>query len=510
VAPILASAWYPSLHAAEPVWQSVEGSRFTLLTPEKPATAIEAATEIQHFINGLQHIIATEEARAPHLTIVLLNRSADFKPYRPLDPTGKVIEADAIFGREATWAVSVASQRWRDGENRRIIHLETASWLINTLDLADVPWMRRGLAEVASGYDVDGREHIWGAPVYAHIRPLRLIKPLSTERLVHVSEPEARRADYSTPSAGAVWNLASMGRFYTEGDLPQQFEPTAWLFVHYLLYGRHEIPRDALNTYLNQVRSGVEIPDAFRNAFLTDFKKMDEEIRYYVRHRAFNFYRAVPPPIPALTARRADPVVVATALARAALVARNLPLAETHLARVRELAPARPEAEELSGYLAKSRGDRAEMSAAFTRAAQLGSTDPGAVYWRARVAHEDWVKQGEAERSPAALRDIAELHKKAIVLWPEWPAPYEGLADLIARLPDLEMTDYAALLAGTERFPRLLSLKLGLAIGEARNGSRPHAIEQLRAIQEAAERRREPEIAESARTFLAQLTDERR
>lgn len=76
----------PVLYVTEPVWQSVEGSRFTLLTTEKSAVAVEAATEIQHFINGLQHIIATDESRAPHLTIVLLTRSGDFKPYRPMIP----------------------------------------------------------------------------------------------------------------------------------------------------------------------------------------------------------------------------------------------------------------------------------------------------------------------------------------------------------------------------------------------------------------------------------------
>lgn len=252
--------------------------------------------------------------------------------------------------------MSVVSLKWRDGDNRRLVYFDTASWLIDTLDIYDVPWMRQGLAEVASGYDVMDGEHIWGAPVYVHIRPMRALKPLSTKRLVAVTASDAQKAEYSAPYAAVVCNMASMGRFYTERDIPQQFQPTSWLLVHYLLYGRHDIPRNALNTYLQEVIDGTEAAVAFQRAFLTDFKTMDEELRYYVKHKSFEFYRAKPPPIPTLIAHPAAPQVVFAALARAALVAGNLPLAGAHITLLQELAPQSPEAEELLGYLAKRAG----------------------------------------------------------------------------------------------------------------------------------------------------------
>lgn len=71
------------------------------------------------------------------------------------------------------------------------------------------------------------------------------------------------------------------------------------------------------------------------------------------------------------------------------------------------------------------------MSAAFARAAQLGSTDAEIFYWRARTQYEDWKQQPEETRVPAALREMAELYKQQFYsgrnghcLTRRWPSSY--------------------------------------------------------------------------------------
>lgn len=502
------------LALAAPAWHQVNGPGFTVLTPDSPADAETLAQDFQQFIQSLSKIVPVETARLPPLTITMLPGTRASRPYRPLDPQGNPKAFAGFFVRDASWTSALIAGDWNDEQLRHIIQHEGVHWFLRSINVGSELWLEEGLAEVFATAKRKQNRTIIGYPIAHHVHFLREYSLMSLARLMAVGTKDP---EYN--------ETARIGRFYA----------TSWVLVHYVLCGQHEIPRSALNTYLDSARR-MERPAAFAHAFGMGYDEMQKRLEAYLLGGKFVQYAmddtmenatataAVP-----LVAKPAVPATVEAALAKLALRVENFPMAEKHISEVRRLDPDATTADELDGYLARQRRDYVAADAAFTRAADRGSRDFGVYYWPATfrvfwTAPEPVaapaLSKGQLQlpaisaltnnpEPPIPMDDprrVANQFKRAINLQPRWRRSYVGLAAVIPDLPSLQKTDYDFLLAGARAFPEDLDIWVGIAQYEYRDGKRDSARKRLALVIQAAGLQNESETLAGA-TRLSEAWD---
>src|SRR6266853_1669811 len=127
-------------------------------------------------------------------------------------------------------------------------------------------WFNEGLAEYYSTFEIsDGNRRVTlGKPINSRIQTLRgrELVPLETR-----FRGDGKSEFYNEPNQRAL--------FYAE----------SWALIHYLLSGER---RAQLATYLELVAKGMEVKEAFQQAFQTNFAGMENELRQYIQ---LNKYR---------------------------------------------------------------------------------------------------------------------------------------------------------------------------------------------------------------------------
>ena len=470
---------------AAPTWHQVNGPGFTLLTSDSAEEAEDIARDYRQFIRALAQLIPIELAQVTPLTITIMRSPRAFRPYRPLDPQGKPKDVAGYFTRDPSWALAVIAGEWKGDAIRHIIQHEGVHLLLENTNVRRELWLEEGLAEVFATAKKTKDGFIIGYPIAHHVHFLR---------------------DYTTMSLGRLLAVNHKDPEYNERSRTGRFYATSWFLVHYVLFGEHEIPRTAINTYLNAVRS-MERPAAFKHAFGLDYDEMQKRLKVYLR--GGNFIQKILPDISdgtPLPATPASPLAVEITLARIAIKVDNYSRAEQHISRVRELAPESAVSDELDGYLNRERRDYPEAAVAFARAAAKGSSDFGVYYWPAmfRISKPEPMatppdKLGtlpslgslmpnlEAPHSVDDPRWVANQFKRAINLQPRWLRSYTGLAAVIPQLPSLQKSDYDFLTKGVSLYPEELAISIGMAIYEYRDGQTERARQRISVVARAAE-----------------------
>lgn len=485
---VLAMSLMSPVARAAPSWQQVGGDGFVLLTPDSPKEALAAARDVQTFFAQLSGVLTVDPARLPPLTLVMLRHGRAFRPYRPLNASGKPQDVAGFFARDAGWAMAALAERWGNGDGRRVLQHEGVHWFLSGLDFERPLWLEEGLAEVFSTFELKKGEGLLGEPIVEHVVYLGEEPCLPVERLLLVT------------ASDPLYNESSRaGRFYA----------SAWLFVHYLIFGEHEIPRSALNTFLTEERRSGDRGAAFRTAFGMDYAGMNSALRAYLERGRFRRYVGPAKSDSALQARPAAPAEVELALGRIALLGDNFAQAERHLVRLRELTPDAPQPEELAGHLARARRDPAAMQSAFARAAERGSRDVGVYFWpaeqiRGSAGDDDTASSwgGTGTLTQDDLRRAANLYKRAINLQPTWRPAYEAFAAVIPALFSPQPHDRPFLEQGLRVFPHNGHLSAALAVLDYRQDREDEAIDRLSDVLARAEAREETELARFARTLL--------
>ena len=432
------------------VWQKVVAPQFTLYSSAKGADALRAAEDFQQFIGALGEIVPLDSRSLPPLTIVMFGNESGFRPFRPRRPNGKPWDVAGFFSRQEGWAVFGLTGTRLDDEVRRTVLHEGVHWYLSGFELPNPPWLEEGLAEVFSTFMVAKHRREWGQPIGEHVRVLRASKAMPLERLLGVS-----RAD-------PLFNeVERTGLFYAE----------SWAFVHFLLFGEHNKERTLFNEYLKAFRIGIAPDKAFKTVFGADFATMDRALEKYLDSgRYFVGSRAVSSAASGLKVERAGDVEREIALARLAIGAQRLELAQEHVVAAVGAGPETAAVSEVKGYLADARGDVAEMLASFAEAAKRGSKDYQIYFGPAqrRLQTAEGL-DGSLALAPAEARQIADGYERTIELRPWFLPAYQGLARVQESLAREDRRDRASLDSGWRQFPGDGLIRLGLAATAHRN-----------------------------------------
>jgi hypothetical protein len=304
---LLAGALLPHAARAAPAWRMLSAPRFTVVSQLADKDTLAWAGEFSQFIEALRGVAGIDPARLPPLTVVLFSSPDGFAPYRPLAADGKPIEATGFFVLRNGWAAIGLAHRSNDDWTRAIIFHEGVHWCLSATASAYPLWLNEGLAEVFSTFRVESGHARWGDPIPAHLALLREKGLLPIGKFLGIAAGDP-----------LYFQKHRIGIYYAE----------AWVFVHYLLFGRRAGARLDLSYFLGLKDSGLPPEKAFEQAFGTDYSGMDEYLARYVESGSYAvaIQRLSPSALIAADCVPAPPDVVQAALGRLAAASDQGPL----------------------------------------------------------------------------------------------------------------------------------------------------------------------------------------
>jgi hypothetical protein len=447
-----------SAQRRETVWRKVEAENFTVLSALDERATTNWAAEFTHFVNLLKRFVSLDARRLPPITIVLFSRERDFDPYRIVGLDGKpMTDLAGFFSRRETWAVAGLAGTRSGAATRRTIFHEGVHWFFSAFHRPNPPWIEEGVAEAFSTFEIKRGKMHWGQGIEEHAFALQMWEGIPVGRLVHM--------DRGTMLHGA--GLPG-GLLYSQ----------SWAFAHYLLFGRHALPPDALNTYLQLYHSAMHPDEAFKRAFGMGYEEMQANLERYIHGGKYTIYEA---PLPELTAPQvtlADPVEVQIGLARLAVASGRHPLARDHADRAVALAPDDPRGHEMLGIVLDESGERAAAVHAYRAASERGSKDFRSAFQLGLAILQD----AETRLTAEDARSAARYFQISVNLYPfQYPA-YRNLARLTPTLAATTEEDRKFLDLGRRLFPDDGMIALGLAVLDHRSGQRESALETARRI----------------------------
>jgi Flp pilus assembly protein TadD len=424
---------------ARETWLKVEAPEATVITTLGARDGIRWATEFSQYITALREFFDLPRVELPALTIVVFAQEKDFQPYLPVRPGDrKPLPVGGFFARHEAWAVVGMPGRVKD-ETRRTIFHEGVHWFLSGTHTRNPLWLEEGLAEVFSTYQAENDSAEWGRPIEQHLKLLRGVALPPLEKLLRTQQSELFRDHQRTSLAYAQ----------------------SWAFVHFLIFGQHDLPRNAIVRYLELTTAGKSSDDAFQQAFGRRPAEMEEKFRAYVQSgessRTRQAVRATNP----LAAVPATTPEVEQALGRLALVTNRSAQAMTHASLALVGASNDPRGRELLAMALQATGDQAGALTQFELAVAQGSKDFQPYFEIAADDHKRASARGKL--TPAEARRIADGYAQAIQRYPRFRPAYENLASLFSIMETVSQRDRVAMELGAQLFPESAVIELGLA-----------------------------------------------
>lgn len=475
----------PSLFAQrrETVWRKVEAENFTVLSALDERATANWAEEFTHFVNLLKRFVSLDARRLPPITIVLFARERDFDPYRIVGLDGKpMTDLAGFFSRRETWAVAGLAGTRSGVATRRTIFHEGVHWFFSAFHRPNPPWIEEGVAEAFSTFEIKRGKMFWGQGIEEHVLALQMWAGIPVGRLVHMDR-------------GMMLHGAGLpgGLLYSQ----------SWAFAHYLLFGRHALPPDALNTYLRLYHSAMHPDEAFEQAFGMGYAEMQRNLERYIHGGKYTIYEAPLPELAAPQVTVAEPVEVQIGLARLAVASGRHALAKEHAEKAVALLPDDPRGYEMLGIVLDESGERAAAVHAYRAASERGSKDFRSAFQLGLAI----VQDADVRLTAEDARSAARYFQISINLYPfQYPA-YRNLARLTPTLAVTTEQDRKFLELGRRLFPEDGMIALGLAVLDRQAGQREPALEAVRRIA-AEESAHDGTVREWAHSLDEQWTHE--
>jgi hypothetical protein len=422
-------------------WLRLEGEGFTVVSDLSERDVREWAQEFESFLVSLHRLLPLNRRLLPPLTAVVFKRTGGFAPYRLRTESGLVGGNSGIFINSSTWSViGMPGVRGAASDHSTTYH-EAVHWFMSADPTRYPLWFTEGIAELFSTFEIADDRVKWARPIPQHLDYLEVTGLQPMEEFLEVSQDEAMHVNAS---------------YYSQ----------AWLFVHYLTFGRPDGP-GLLSRFLTASKDESAV-EAFRAVFEMEPAAMDDLLRAYLRQDSFNTGGN---PVDAAGSTEfivtpAPSEEVEIGLARLALGTRNFELFEMHVANVLAVAPDRPEPYDLraSWYAQAGRNDFEPL---LDEAIARGSTD--ARTWELKaIARARSLRKAEPLFSstaldPADAREIADYLTQAIRLRPINPGAYRLFADVLYSVDTIREGDAEMLEIGQIVHPGEASVPLGQA-----------------------------------------------
>jgi predicted Zn-dependent protease len=482
--------WFLSLAAAAPVaakdnWTSVRSKNFLLVGNANEKDIRQVGVRLEQFREVFSRLFSNLNVNSPvPTTVIVFKNDESYRPFKLNANTAGYFQA----GPDVNYiTLELTRDPGSDRDPFTIIFHEYTHLLVRNTS-GNVPlWFNEGLAEYYSTLSITGEQKVvMGRQIAGHVYRLRGNKMLPLRKLFEI--------DHQSP-------------YYNEGDKQSIFYAESWALMHYLILGKDGERKPQLGKFLDLLSKGVEMEQAFQQAFAMTFESMESELRKYIqRDRYPIFSESFQSRIDYDSAMQSAPISEAEGQAYLGdlLLKSNRGEAETYLQRALALDPNQPLANASLGLLRVREGRSLEARKHLERAVAASSQNYLIHYYYAYVLSREGNRDMDTVFGfPAGLAEKmrAEL-KLAIRLRPDFLESY-GLLAFVNLVTETDLDETLQLLkqalASSPHRSDLMFMLAQLYLRQEDFSATRQLIDKLNVEAEDAEMRRR------ARAMLAQL-----
>ena len=398
---------------AKDKWVKVQSKNFTLIGNAGEKRVREVATKLEQFRHVFIRLFPKMKFTSPIPTsVVVFKNQRSFKQY-------KSIKWAAGYFQPGSDINYIALHTGGDREHlfTTIFHEYIHFLVNNNLGKSRMPpWFGEGIAEYYDQFKIEKDQIVTlGSPNSSHLESLQRSRLIPFDTFFNIDH-------FSLKQQGSH----SVNIFYAQ----------SWALMHFLIKGNGGARNEQLQAFLGMLTKGLDPRQAFSQAFKTDYKTMEKELRRYIGKSRYG--------ITTVTFKKKllfDEEMQTSPLSEAESKAhlgdllyhiRKYEKAEAVLNESLALNPAQAFANATMGSLKMRQNKYSEAKSYLEKAVQADDSNYRIYYQYADVLSREGRSPGSVMDvfSPETAAKIRQALKKAIALNPSFPASY----DLMARV----------------------------------------------------------------------------
>ena len=250
---------------AKDKWINLTTKNFNIISnaDEGPSRRLALKLEQFHFVFSTLFNLPLQ--RPIPTTVIVFKHDASFKPYKPLY-NGKPANVAGYFQPSEDQNLIALDISANQEHPMSVIFHEYTHLLTSATPRQWPIWLKEGLAELYSTFEVEDNKATLGAVISRHVLLLRdkTMIPLQSLLTVHHDSP-----------------------LYNERDKQGIFYAESWAFCHYLLFADKSVRRPQLAEFASLINRGVADDPAFTHSFKITPAEMEKQIRSYVNRSSY-------------------------------------------------------------------------------------------------------------------------------------------------------------------------------------------------------------------------------
>ena len=393
--------------SAKDKWINLTTKNFNIISNAEEGGTRRLALKLEQFHFVFSKIFNLPLERSIKTTVMMFRNESSFHPYKPLN-NGKPANVAGYFqGGEDENLIVIDITANQERPMSVIYHEYTHLLTSNTT--RDWPlWLKEGLAELYSSFEVFNGLVLFGAPISRHVGLLRqkTFIPLK--------------------------DLLSVGRgspLYNERERKGIFYAESWALCHYMMIGDSNARESQMVEFTTLINEAVDGEKAFAQAFKSDAAQIEKLLKNYISRNTYTANTYKLPSIEGEKEFRVSPMPEAAVQYHLGnLLARTgrIDEAEALLKRAIEMDPELAGPYEGLGFVAVRRQRFAEALEHFKQAVTRGSKNHLAHYYYAEML----LRQVIGSVRPPVAQQMADALITSIKLMPGFAFAHYALANL--------------------------------------------------------------------------------
>jgi tetratricopeptide (TPR) repeat protein len=393
--------------SAKDKWINLTTSNFNIISNADEGGTRKLAMKLEQFHFVFSKIFNLPLERPIKTTVMVFKNESSFNPYKPLN-NGKPANVAGYFqgGEDENLIVMDISA---NQERPMSVIYHEYSHLLTSNTPRDWPlWLKEGLAELYSSFEVFNGIPLLGAPISRHVGMLR------QKTLIPLRD------------------LLSVGRgssLYNERDRQGIFYAESWALCHYMMIGDSNAREAQMVDYTALINQGVDGEQAFAQAFKSSTEQVEKLLKNYIGRNTYTANTYKLPSIEGEKELSMNPMSEAEVqyyLGNVLARTNRIDEAEVLLKRAVEMDPQLAGPYEGLGFVAIRRNRFVEALEHFKQAVTRGSKNHLAHYYYAEMM----LRQVIGSVRPPVSRQMAVALRTSIKLMPGFAFAHFALANL--------------------------------------------------------------------------------
>jgi tetratricopeptide (TPR) repeat protein len=414
---------------AKDKWINLTTKNFNIISNASESDTRKVVLKLEQFHYVFSKLFNLPLVRPIPTTVMVFKSDDSFKPFKPLY-NGKPANLSGYFQPsqdENLIALNISGNEQRPFS---VIFHEYTHLATHETRRPWPLWLKEGLAEVYSSFEVDDNKVTLGNPISHHVFLLRDNKFIPLQTLLNAQHDST---------------------VYNEREKQGIFYAQSWALCHYFMFGDKNVRRPQMVEFVHLIERGIDADHAFKQAFKAEPAEIEKQLHSYVGNRLYTIN------VHTLASTEGEKEIAVRAISEGEaqsylgnLLARTQRLDEAEVLFKQAVAmePELPRAYEGLGFVAMRRNNHIEALENFKQAATRGSKNHLAHYYYA----EELQQRATSGMTPELAKTIAEELRISIKLMP-------GFAYSHAALGFLSLTSGENLKEGEESYRTAIRLE---------------------------------------------------